>query len=142
MKNLSSIIKKTLAVTVAVISLFAISSLTSCRKVSHNGRLDGQWQVMTVENLVSSETVSPYPKIYYCFNLHVAQLTGTGGATGNLHYDKDDAEITIDFPYVKDLSGLANFGIHSNPVTMHIDRLNGKTLVLRTPESIITCRRF
>ena len=147
MKSVSSIIKKIVRDSaIAVIAVAAVLTVSipfaSCRKVSHNGKLDGQWQVVTIENPSTGESVAPYPKLYYCFNLHVVQLTGVGSAAGNLRYDKGEGNITLDFPYASNTEGLSNFGINSNPITFHIEHLSGKKLVLRSPESIVTCRRF
>ena len=60
-------------------------------------------------------------------------------------YDKDAETISCDFPYVKDEdveTQLGAYGIFSNPVKMDIVKLDGKSLVIRTDKSIITCRRF
>lgn len=120
---------------------------TGCRKRSPNGKLDGQWQVQTVEVRSTSEVTSPYPKLYYCINLHVINLRGATGAAGNLRYSKDDEELTLDFPYLGDKvesasNPLAPYGIYTTPVTFRIVELTGKKLVLESPESVVTMRRF
>ncbi len=121
--------------------------LCGCRKASHNGKLDGQWQIMKIENLLTSEEKAPENRIYICMNLHVVQLSQVGGVvySGNMQYDKDAGRLSWDFPYNKtedSVKALNEWGIYTNPVTLSVESVTGSTLVLRTPESIITCRRF
>lgn len=128
-----------------VLSLAALVGLTSCRKVSHNGKLDGQWQIRSIENTETGVETSPDPELYICIDLHILQLTGGPRLTANMTYDKDAETISCDFPYVKDEdveTQLGAYGIFSNPVKMDIVKLDGKSLVIRTDKSIITCRRF
>ena len=117
----------------------------SCNKASHNGKLDGQWQIMSIEESATGKVTSPVRNSYICINLHIIQLTGNGMTTGKMTYDKKAATLYCDFPYVKPEqveSLLGGFGLPSNPVTLDIVKLDGKSLVLRTDKTIITCRRF
>lgn len=119
----------------------------SCRKASDNGKLDGQWQIMTIETLDNGEVTEPSQRIYICINLHVVQLTRNGGssASGNMQYDKATGEIHWDFPYHEtqaQINALREWGIYSNPVTFHIVKLDGKSLVLKSDKTVVTCRRF
>lgn len=117
----------------------------SCNKASHNGKLDGQWQIMSIEETDNGNVTSPANNSYICINLHIIQLTGNGMTSGNMTYDKKAATLYCDFPYVKPEqveSMLGRFGIFSNPVTLDIVKLDGKSLILRTDRTIITCRRF
>lgn len=132
------------------ISAFLICGV-SCNKVSHNGKLDGQWQIMTIEVTASGETSVPKDPSYICFNLHLIQFNRDLGdqnsrwPTGNMTYEKKGGSIYCDFPTVKPENidaQLGIFGIYSNPVTLEIIKLDGKTLVLRSDRCLITCRRF
>lgn len=130
---------------IAALGLIIIG--TGCRKRSPNGKLDGQWQVQTVEVRATSEVTEPYPKLYYAMNLHVVSLRGSTSATGNMHYSKDEGEVTMDFPYLGDkVEGpskpLAPYGIYRNPVTFRVLKLTGSQLVLESEESVVTMRRF
>lgn len=124
-------------------------SFCGCRKVSHNGKLDGQWQIMKIENLETGAIEVPETRAYICLNLHVVQLTLLGGENtstgGNMRYDKDAGEIYWDFPYNTEgdtFKELATWGIYENPVTLKILKINNKSLILKTPQTIINCRRF
>lgn len=127
------------------ILLAAVMSLTvfSCNKAPINGKLDGQWQVMSIEN--ADGTVSTPDRHYYCFNLHIAQLTsvGAGGYSANMVYD--DSVIALDFPYNKSeqqIKALAAWGIDANPVNLKVVTLTSKKLVMQTATTTITCRKF
>ncbi len=120
----------------------------SCNKVSHNGKIDGFWQIMTIEDVATGEIASPQSREYIAINLHVIQLTGATRITGNMSYDKKAGTLACDF---QDFSGLkveaqagalAKYGIMVNPVTMNVVKVDGKSLVLRTDQTLITCRRF
>lgn len=129
----------------------AIAAFSSCRKMSHNGKLDGQWQIQSVENTETGEVTSPYPKHYYCLNLHVVNLKITdlsATISGNMQYDKDASTVTMDFrsfPYSTEEANdraLGEFGVYENPVTFDIIELNDKEMVLKSPQSVVRMRRF
>lgn len=123
-----------------------------CRKAPINGKLDAQWQIMSIENKKTGEVETPANRRYIDFGLHVVNLrsvTSTDGPgavySGNLSYDKGASTVAMDFPYNKEgdsFNNLGKWGIFTNPVKFDIVRLDSKQLVLSSPESVITCRRF
>ncbi len=119
-----------------------ILCLTGCRNASHNGKLDAQWQVMTVENTDDGSITHPH-KIYMCLTSHVVNLY-PGDYAGNFSYDEEKGIFTLDFPYREKPtdSRLYQWGIYDNPVTFTILKLDGKQLVIRSGHSVVTCRRF
>lgn len=128
-----------------LLSISVLLSVTGCRKVSHNGKIDGHWQIMTIEDTSTGNVIEPDPREYISINLHIMQLTGAGRLTANMTYDKDGAKITCDFPYVKqpDVERVMGvYGFFSNPVSMDVVKVDGKQLILRTDRTLITCRRF
>lgn len=130
----------------AIICLMGIG-LAGCRKASENGKLDGQWQVMSVEDFSTGEITTPAVRSYICMNLHVVHLSLTGGdlITGNMQYDKKNETLSWHFPYINEPVGMAsieNWGLYSNPLTLQVVKLDGKTLILKTDRTLITCRRF
>lgn len=132
---------------VAILSVFA-----GCRKAPINGKLDGQWQIMHIENTEDGTNVTSKYRSYIDINLHVVNLHNVtsdekGGILigGNLRYDKGASKLTLDFPYNtegENLTLLQQWGIYTNPVTFDIVKLDGKQLILKSPETIVTCRRF
>ncbi|MDE7413348.1 MAG: lipocalin-like domain-containing protein [Muribaculaceae bacterium] len=129
-----------------VLTLILATFFTGCNKVSHNGSIDGHWQIMNIEELSTGDHTTVTDQRYIGIQLHVMQLIGPGvSVAANMTYDKNDATISCDFPYLPQdqvESKLAPFGIRSNPVTFEVVESNRSTLVLRTSETIITCRRF
>lgn len=123
-------------------------SFQSCRKHSPNGQLDGQWQIQTVEYKTTGDVSSPYPKHYICLNLHVVNLTYTDGKvmiSGNMHYDKDAATVAFDFPsseFNKNNADPESFGFMAPQVTFKVVALDSKKLVMESPETVVTCRRY
>ncbi|MDE6717972.1 MAG: lipocalin-like domain-containing protein [Muribaculaceae bacterium] len=130
----------------AVILFAAVCAISSCRVASHNGKLDGQWQIMSIEETATGLSAAPETRSYLCFYLHILQAYGpTYRLTANMTYDKEEEVLTADFPYISqgDVDkNLKPYGICSNPVTIEVVKADSKELVLRTPETVITCRRF
>lgn len=116
-----------------------------CQKSPINGKLDGQWQVMSI-------VPEPAPQVafgrkYYCFSLHVVQLTEAGfqaWTAGNMAYSGN--KLTMEFPYAETSQHIRNvlldYGITSNPVTFDVVKLDSKQLVLSNASTTITLRRF
>lgn len=131
--------------------IISLISLPSCRKTPINGKLDAQWQIMKIEYLEDAEEWTPEQRRYIDINLHVVNLRSvseneSSGAViaGNLNYDKGTSTVTMDFPYNTGNSvfALQSWGIYSNPVFFHIIKLDGKELILKSSETIVTCRRY
>lgn len=132
---------------IGLTAIAGVLMMGSCRKASDNGKLDGQWQIMQIETLDDDQVRVPQRRVYICLNLHVVQLSSVGGisASGNMKYDKASGELNWDFPYhvtPQEISSLSEWGIYSNPVTLHVVKLDGKSMVLKSDKSVITCRRF
>jgi lipoprotein len=131
---------------IALFSLIVLSAcLSSCQKSPINGNLDGQWQVMLVE----PEPVAPDPmfntRLYYCFYMHVCQLSIPGGVwiDGNMNYT--GKKLSIDFPKELnslELNALSQYGIDTNPIVFDIEHLDRKKLILRNGETVVTLRKF
>ena len=137
-KILSFIIIFTAAITLA-------AGLSSCRSRSHNGKLDAQWQVMTIENTNTGEVTAPSDQVkYICIYRDVVNIFHVG-IDGNLRYTKGGDTVWMEFPYAtsdNDINVLRKLGIYTNPVTFKILKLDGKQLILQSPDAILTCRRF
>ncbi len=129
------------------ISLFVYISLilplSSCKKASYNGDLDGNWRIVSIENIENGTITKPVQQ-FIAFQLHLVQLSPVG-IYGNLQYNSEDSILLLDFPYSENDSGeflLSQYGIDSNPITFYIEELNSKHLRLRSKENLITCDRF
>ena len=136
----------------AALVVLMLTAFGSCRKAPINGKIDGQWQIMSVEWLEDGRDLTPLLRSYIDINLHVMQLRNVAQAeyagslySGNMVYDKTASTITVDFPYNLEgtaLLALQPWGIYTNPVTFEIIKLDGKQLILKTPQTLVTCRRY
>lgn len=127
----------------ALSALLLLLISASCQKAPINGDLDGQWQVMDV---------SPEPEVkiieanlYYCFYLHVCQLSYYDGmfASGNMNFN--GKTLSLDFPSISapiSKLKLAQYGITENPITFTVEHLDKKSLILKHGDTTVTMRKF
>ncbi len=146
--------KKRLHITLSIFTLLllsvtcALSTLISCDKRDINGDLDGMWQVMEVERTLTDGSVTSFvpDQKYICFQFHVCQLRSQGGQvepTANLIYT--GKTLTLDFPENKfgdRLRRMNLWGIYSLKTTYDVETLTKSTLVLRSSETRLVCRKF
>jgi len=128
--------------------MFAVS----CRKVSHNGDLDGQWQMMSIE--AADGSVRTVSGIYYNFMLHTAQLRSNKSSTprtANLTYDKNKS-LLLEFP-MNTADDFDNYGLSSADfsdadekgvrIKFIVSHITSHDLILTTPTAtILTFRKF
>ena len=137
---------KTISTHNVILALSAILLLlisVSCQKAPINGNLDGQWQVMDVSP--KPETTIIEGNIYYCFYLHVCQLSFYDGVftSGNMSFNGD--ALCLDFPSVSSTVGklkLAQYGINENPVIFSVEHLDKGSLILKHGDTTVTMRKF
>ncbi len=140
--------KKTLNILLLILSIALAATLQSCDKHNINGDLDGMWQVMSVTVKEDGATVREFvpDQRYLCFQLHVCQLRSYGGQvepSANLIYN--GKTLTLDFPeseFGDRLPRLALWGIYSLRTTYTVETLTSSTLVLDSPTTRLTCRKF
>lgn len=115
----------------------------SCQKAPINGDLDGQWQVMSVS---PEPTESPIDEqLYYCFYLHVCNLTFYGGIFANGNMQFDGKTLYLDFPYITTSEHdniLRQYGINENPIIFTVEHLDKKSLILKHGDTTVTMRKF
>lgn len=130
----------------AFLALIFILTLSSCRRTSHNGDLDGFWRIDRIEfadpEPGQDNTVVP-DQLFIAINLELMQLYNPSlVATGVINYDEDQATLGVEFPYKPSLQTLIKFGITDNPVTFKVEDVSGKRLVLKSDDTRIICTRF
>lgn len=123
--------------------LFVLLMPTSCEKAPINGDLDGQWQVMSVTPEPTDKPIEE--RLYYCFYLHVCQLTYYDGVFTEANMKFDGKTLYLDIPYA-DSEGndikLRQYGINENPITFTVEHLDKKSLILRHGDTVVTMRKF
>lgn len=133
-----------------LLALLLLTVGSGCRRTSHNGDLDGNWRVKAITVTSTGTTEDLGDNYFIAINLELMQLRAPGMSqtqattvTGVMDYDEDAGRLTVDFPK-NDRKGdqnLERFGIYSNPVTFQVS-VSSRNLVLKSPESVIECRRF
>lgn len=133
--------------------------LCSCDKLQINGKLDGMWQVMSVEKESKIQECPPY-QCYWCVQLHMIQFTNTNmdktyistfqNKDGKLYLKQisfpsrhekesdDDKEMSQDD--IKER--LHPWGIWTVNDCFDIVCLNNERLVLRSDSVTVTLRKF
>lgn len=124
--------------------------LPSCYKSDINGQLDGQWQLMSIDNLADGQISYP-DQLYYSFQQHTARLgqVDLSNATGepvptryicNLDYNNPTVVLTVVAP--SNLDELHKWGMYESPTTFTITTLNREELVLVSEQARLTLRRY
>lgn len=124
--------------------------LPGCRRATHNGEIDGYWQIRSIEYTKadgSTRTVIPNKTQdwYIGIQLELFQIGAPQPQyqlTGEISYDKKAGKLGVNFPYNPSAAVLLQFGIPSNPVTFTVEKADSKALVLSTASTRITCRRW
>lgn len=118
-----------------------LAGATACQKDSINGHLDGQWQIMTITDTADGTETHPESR-FFCFFLHTCNVTYGGiYATANMTYD--GSALTLDFPYNKSDSRLAEWGLNtSGSTTLRIITLTGSRLVMENGPIVIELRKY
>ena len=131
--------------------MLTVAAATGCRELDHNGDLEGQWQIMSIEWAGGSVT-DPHGEYYYCFYRDICQLTNiyTTRITANMAYEKSARIISLQFPY-DDPAGFSRWGltgadaIDSDPTTVRltINALTSSRLIMTTSSgTVITLRKW
>ena len=132
-----------------ILSLCLLLTAMGCRRTSHNGKLDGQWHITEIQYTQTGQSVIP-EREYICINLELMELFKSPAsgeevrqlAVGEISYDKHQKTLGVKFRQGTSADDLQLFGITTNPVTFRIEHLSGSSLVLATPETTITAKRF
>lgn len=129
--------------------LLLIPSLFSCRNTSINGKLDGMWQLITIEKNKEASIDTKKEKIYYNIKLHLIYLQQTDSIEFLGRFTQsDDSLFVYDFLQSNNNSiaatpkTLAPFGIYNTSERFGIEKLTGDKMVLRSNSAILTFRKF
>lgn len=138
--------------------LLLLLTICGCEsKWPQNGKLDGQWQLMSITDKISQETENvKAKKLFYRFQLELLMLVDLGGSgygtyIGRFIYEKGDSEFTIREMNVRNNQGdsgipatedqLEPFGLQG-PGTVEILELESQKMVLGTKEKVLEFRKF
>ena len=137
--------------------------LQSCDKMPTDSRLDGMWQLISIERAEGTTDTKPQ-RIYWCFRRELVQYTSDGGEILFSHVShRGDSLLFRDFfhdsksavegddnqpvlpseaPLLHGYGVWACTGNGALSASFHIDRLSSDRLVLRNDSFVITFRKF
>lgn len=131
---------KIITFSLAIIAI-SLLSLGSCRRMSNNGKIDGNWKIYEIYYIADGTTVVPENE-FIAIQLELLQLRSSKDfCTAVIGYDKNSDDMYVDFKKINP-SILYPFGFGSAQSTVHIDRADSKHLVLSTDIARITCRKY
>lgn len=153
--------KKFINITCATLLLF----LFSCDKLPENGDLDGQWQLMQIEEFPensqdpSSVASKKESRIYWAFQLDLlsihSQLEALNGHTtytvGRFQHHGGRLELPEFYIHFHNRDSLLtdpttqalNFtGIRGNKASFKVEKLNSKSMILSSDFNRLTFRKF
>lgn len=142
-------------ITITFIAVFfGFLFFCGCKKWSHNGHLDGMWQVMEVTYADSLVEVPDDARFYYNFYLHTFQLSTHNdrpeSLIGNMTYEASQGNLYLELPKVRDggvskkwLDMLVYWGVpKSGEMDVNIRQLTSSRLVMEYDSVVIVCRKF
>lgn len=127
-----------------LIVLFALFTLSSCEKSSNNGKLDGMWQLMSIQRNGVIENLRDRvnnQRLYYCLQMDFIclQYYGGGGEQGIIKFTGDSLHIEIGNTKKETIT---TFGMSDVKESFAVETLNENSLVLKSTASRLILRRF
>lgn len=123
--------------------------ISSCDKAPINGKLDGRWQLMTIE--YSDGTIEECNRIYYSIQLHLVEISNKGenGATHIGRFSYKDDEVTMsefrhrgDEEILTTSKELKPFGLNQPVNYLKVETATSQRLILKSDYARLTFRKF
>ena len=122
--------------------------LCSCDKKPINGKLDGRWQLMTIEYNDGSSKEGE--RIYCSIQLHTVELMdkGTNPLTLMGHFSSTDGVVMGEFKYQTNMEATATeedlnrFGLNTSVTHFEVEKATGSKMVLKSDYARLTYRKF
>lgn len=132
--------KKSILLPLCIIAIICSLAASSCSKRGINGDLDGQWRILTIEELATGTVTEPQ-NLFINLYLHTVNLTnGPVARVGNMTYS--GKQLTLEFPYNTDNTSLNAWGIYNWQTTFTVEHLTGSSLVIASDAARITMSKF
>ena len=148
-----------------LIGFITATLIFSCDKMTDNGKLDGQWQLMSI-HLKNQPSDSDYAQtiskkeegIYWRFQLDLLMIHTVGNLNGYTHkttarFNNNGKQLDITQTYINYFNKdslltdpntriLSPIGIDGNAEKFNIDKLDKKRMILSTPVKQLVFRKF
>ena len=131
---------------IILLSIVAVLTLSSlgCSRYSHNGKIDGYWQISTITYKGSNEISTP-KTLFICIQIELLQLDNPAPSpkrTGVISYDKKADILSVDFRNGPTDEELYPFGFTANPCVLKVVSATGSKMVRESDIATIECRKF
>lgn len=135
-----------------LILLFCCCLLGGCSKEPINGKVDGHWQLMTIE--ATDGSIQSCERIYYSIQLQLIEIShkksdNQESFIGRFNYDSNTEKITVsDFRIrwqeetLVTQEQLLPYGIDRTETIFDVVKANSKILVLQSDYATLTFRSF
>lgn len=131
--------------------LFIISIvllLAACDKVPMNGNLDGMWQLMAIQdNVTSNVSEVKDSRLYYSFQLHLVQLNN-GEAYAHFSH-RNDSIVMYDWckgnlnnDKITDVTVLNKYGLYELRDSFRVEVLTHDKMQLFSRKATLSFRKF
>lgn len=129
--------------------LLLMLGISSCDKAPINGKLDGRWQLMTIE--YSDGAIEECNRIYYSIQLHLVEISNKGqnGATHIGRFSYKDDEVTMsefrhrgDEEILTTSKELKPFGLNQPVNYLNVETATSQRLILKSDYARLTFRKF
>lgn len=132
----------------AVSVVMAVAVVSSCRRASDNGKIDGYWKIQEIYYIADGTTVYPEEE-FIGIQLELIQLmnprpvgSSKGWLTGVVSYDKKSDFFSVDFRYNPSPEQLYPYGFSAPQEVLAIERADSRYLVFTSAIARVTCRKF
>ncbi len=136
-------------ITSILLLLVLVIGLNSCDKAPINGKLDGMWQLMTIEH--KDGEITECQRIYYSIQLHLIEIKDKGSHPQSYigWFTNEGDEITIgDFRHFGNeechatLNELEVFGLYQLTTRFRVEKLSNSHLTLEAEGNRLHFRKF
>ena len=135
----------------ALLFLFVIAGITSCQKASINGKLDGMWQLTSIE--YKNKPAETPDQLYYCIQLHMIYLQGSYDCFGSFSHQGDSIHIIMrecktwddnDLKIIRAcrISDIAVYGMNDTIQSFGIENLGTEKMTLNSSYARLQFRKF
>lgn len=114
-------------------------TMAACQKAPINGKLDGRWQLMSIE-YPNGASESP-ERTYYSVQLHMINLYKVGVANLYGTFAHEDDSLYIEVRQASK-EAVESFGINDTIVSLSVETLTSKKMVLNGPYARLSFRKF
>ena len=132
-----------------ILFILLVVEISSCDKAPINDKLDGRWQLMTIE--YTDGKVEECNRIYYSIQLHLVEISAKGGNggthIGRFSYKEDEVTMSEfrhrgDEEKLTELNELKPFGLNQAINHLQVEKATRKKLILKSDYARLTFRNF